>query len=137
MGFLSETLCPRLRASVHALEPRGALDRLEWHRKLRCSRCVRLSNVGALIIRIGFWGPCYYIHNQEPQNSIGNSLGPCSINHSWGLGSSTSPCDFCCVGLSLGIIEIDIDLLTAPSLSSSPSSSSCSSWSEDVSAPGP
>ena len=37
------------------------------------------SNIGALIIRIGFWGPLYYIYNKEPpQNSIGNYLGPYS-----------------------------------------------------------
>ena len=28
--------------------------------------------IGALIIRIGFWGPLYYNYNKEPQNSIGN-----------------------------------------------------------------
>ena len=33
-------------------------------------------NVGALIIRIGFWGPICYNYNQEPQNNIGNCLGP-------------------------------------------------------------
>ena len=34
-------------------------------------------NVGALIIRKGFWGPLYYNYNKEPpQNSIGNYLGP-------------------------------------------------------------
>ena len=26
----------------------------------------RLSNIGALIIRIGFWGPVYYTYNKEP-----------------------------------------------------------------------
>ena len=31
---------------------------------------------GALIIKIGFWGPSYYTYNKEPQNSIGNYLGP-------------------------------------------------------------
>ena len=29
--------------------------------------------VGALIIRIGFWGPFYCNYNQEPQNSVGIS----------------------------------------------------------------
>ena len=36
----------------------------------------RSSDVGALIIRIGFWGPLYYNCNKEPppqkKNSIGN-----------------------------------------------------------------
>ena len=27
--------------------------------------------IGAVIIRIGFWGPFYYTYNEEPQNSIG------------------------------------------------------------------
>ena len=35
-------------------------------------------NIGALIIRTGFWGPLYYNHNKEPQNSIGNYYGPYS-----------------------------------------------------------
>ena len=36
------------------------------------------GNIGALIIRIGFWGPLYYNHNMEPTkiNSTGNYLGP-------------------------------------------------------------
>ena len=29
-------------------------------------------NIGALIIRIGHWGPLYYNCIKEPQNSIGN-----------------------------------------------------------------
>ena len=28
------------------------------------------------MIRIGFWGPLSYKYNKEPQNSIGNYLGP-------------------------------------------------------------
>ena len=28
------------------------------------------------LVRIGFWGPLYYIHNKEPPNSIGKYLGP-------------------------------------------------------------
>ena len=38
-----------------------------------------LRNIGALIIRIGFWGPLYYGDynwNKEPPNGIGNYLGP-------------------------------------------------------------
>ena len=31
------------------------------------------SNIGALIIRIGFWGPFL----RSPQNSVGNYYGPC------------------------------------------------------------
>ena len=26
-----------------------------------------MRNIGALIIRIGFWGPLYYKYNKEPQ----------------------------------------------------------------------
>ena len=33
-------------------------------------------HVGTSIIRIRFWGPSYYNYNKEPQNSIGNYLGP-------------------------------------------------------------
>ena len=32
--------------------------------------------VGALIFRIGFGGPLYYIFTKDPQNSIGNDSGP-------------------------------------------------------------
>ena len=35
-------------------------------------------NVEALIIRAGSWGPLYDNHNKEPQNSIGQKLGPYS-----------------------------------------------------------
>ena len=36
-------------------------------------------NIGALIIRIGFWCILYHKYNKEPhQNSIGNYLGPYS-----------------------------------------------------------
>ena len=38
--------------------------------------CRGALNIGALIIRIGFWGPLYYNHNKEHQNSIGNYSGP-------------------------------------------------------------
>ena len=39
-----------------------------------------IANVGALINRIGFWGPWYYNNNnREPQNSRGNYLGPYTI----------------------------------------------------------
>ena len=34
--------------------------------------------IGALIIRIGFWGPLYFITIRNLQNGIGNYLGPCS-----------------------------------------------------------
>ena len=37
----------------------------------------RAGNIGALKIRIGFWGILYHSHNKEPQNSIGNYSGPC------------------------------------------------------------
>ena len=37
----------------------------------------KVNNIGALIIRMGFWGPLYYNYNREPpQNSVGNYLGP-------------------------------------------------------------
>ena len=32
--------------------------------------------IGALIIRIGFWGPLYYKYNKEPPKYIGNYVGP-------------------------------------------------------------
>ena len=35
-------------------------------------------NIGALIMRIVFWGPLSYNYNEEPQNSIGNNFGPYS-----------------------------------------------------------
>ena len=30
------------------------------------------GTIGALIIRMGFWGPLYHNYNKEPQDSIGN-----------------------------------------------------------------
>ena len=45
------------------------------------------SNVGALIIRIGFWDPLYYLIIRKPQNSIGNYSGAYSIL------ISTASCD--------------------------------------------
>ena len=43
------------------------------------------ANVGALIIRIGFWGPLYYNYNKEPsQNSIDNYLRPPILLHQGG-----------------------------------------------------
>ena len=48
------------------------------------------GNIGALIIRIGFWGPLDCHYNQEPpQNSIGIYLGPyiiCRWCRSYGSG---------------------------------------------------
>ena len=40
----------------------------------RCNALRYKSTVmsGALVIRIGFWGPLYYNYNKEPHNSIGN-----------------------------------------------------------------
>ena len=38
-------------------------------------------NRGALIVRIRFRGPLYYNYNKEPQNSIGNYLGPYSYSN--------------------------------------------------------
>ena len=35
------------------------------------------DKIVALIIRVGFWRLLYYNYNEEPQNSIGNYLGPC------------------------------------------------------------
>ena len=32
----------------------------------------RSGNIGASIIRLGFWGPLYYIYNKELHNSVGN-----------------------------------------------------------------
>ena len=37
-----------------------------------------VSNVGALIIRIGFWRIIYSNYNKEPPNSISDYEGPCS-----------------------------------------------------------
>ena len=35
-------------------------------------------NLGALVSRIGFWGPFYYNYNKDPQNSIDTYSSPCS-----------------------------------------------------------
>ena len=38
---------------------------------------IKEANVGALTIRIEFWGIIYYSYNKDPpQNSIGNYLSP-------------------------------------------------------------
>ena len=36
---------------------------------------VPVGIIGALIIRVGFWGPLCYILKKEPQNSIANYQG--------------------------------------------------------------
>ena len=37
----------------------------------------KLTNIGALTLKIGFWGPLYYSYSiRNPQNSIGHDLGP-------------------------------------------------------------
>ena len=38
-------------------------------------------DIGALIIRIGFWGPLDYVTIRNPQNSIGNYLSPRLAQH--------------------------------------------------------
>ena len=53
-------------------------------------------NIGALIIRIGFWGIFFYIHKEEPQNRIGNCLG------SYKKGSG-----FRVLGLRFGIWDLE------------------------------
>ena len=35
----------------------------------------RRSNIGTLIVRIGFGGTLYYTYNKDPQNSLGNHKG--------------------------------------------------------------
>ena len=47
-------------------------------------RSCSTSNIGACIIRIGFWGPLYYKYNKEApkKDSIGNYLGPYFIPYS-------------------------------------------------------
>ena len=43
-----------------------------------CLVCmVFVTNIGALMISIGFWGPLYYNYNDKepPKSSIGNHLG--------------------------------------------------------------
>ena len=32
---------------------------------------VQVFNIGSLTIRIGFWGPLYYMYKEPPQHSIG------------------------------------------------------------------
>ena len=44
-------------------------------------------NIGALIIRIGFWGPVYYSYNKEPPGPYSNYCGPYIM---WG-GRCSSP----------------------------------------------
>ena len=42
-----------------------------------CSKPPKAHNIGALIIRTGFWSPLYYNHSKEPsKNSIVSYLGP-------------------------------------------------------------
>ena len=46
-----------------------------------------LGNIGGLNNRIGFWGPIYYKRIRNPQNSIGNYLGPVRQSKGPGLQS--------------------------------------------------
>ena len=46
-------------------------------------------NIGALIIRTGFWGPLCYNYNKEPPKYLGNYFCPFLIGSKlgvWGLG---------------------------------------------------
>ena len=57
------------------------------------ARTYDLDLKGALIARLGFRGPVYYNNSKEPQNSIGNDLGPYSkpTSSSFSLGSGARP----------------------------------------------
>ena len=56
-------------------EPISPFARL-WNPSSSTLALLEYTNVGAFIIRIGFWGPLYYKYDKEPQNGIGNYLGP-------------------------------------------------------------
>ena len=49
------------------------------------------SNIGALIIRIGFWAHCTITITRNPENSIGNYLGPCTKPHNTPYSSPYRP----------------------------------------------
>ena len=38
-----------------------------------------MLNLGALILRIGFWGILYNKNNKQPQNTMGSKKGPYTI----------------------------------------------------------
>ena len=40
-------------------------------KRLDIASTPKLLNIGALIVRIGFWGPLYYNDNKEPPTCIG------------------------------------------------------------------
>ena len=42
----------------------------ELGQTMRTVTCIKSPNIGSLIIRIGFWGPLYYIYNKEPPKIV-------------------------------------------------------------------
>ena len=55
----------------------SGFDRARVHGRTFMGHLVLKASIGALLIRIGFWGPLYYNYTREPpQNSIGNRLRP-------------------------------------------------------------
>ena len=83
MGFLGCLSCCAV-GSIH--EPHLHYGFLRDQRKLRAEckthRVVvgltvhHSSKTGALIIRIGFWGPLYYNYDREPPKPYSNHSGP-------------------------------------------------------------
>ena len=45
------------------------------HRKAAVGKRLESPNIGALIVRIGFWCTFCYNHNQEPPKNKKNSIG--------------------------------------------------------------
>ena len=71
--------CPPSPSSMPKLWRRPRLRRLRpslHEGEAWASRMLTARNVGALTTRIRFWGPLYCHYNKEPQNNIGNYLGP-------------------------------------------------------------
>ena len=50
-------------------------------------------NIGALMIRMGFWGPRYHSYNKEPQNGISSYFGA-YITDPLAPSASVPPCEF-------------------------------------------
>ena len=47
-----------------------------YGRRRRSTTTMAVTNVGALMIRIGFWGPVYYNYNKEPPKYYRQLLRP-------------------------------------------------------------
>ena len=65
----------------------------------------RESNIGALIIRMRFWGPVYYIYNKEPSRLVWAIIEAPILRVSCGFRAPTSVRLTCCTLLCSSFVR--------------------------------